>query len=125
MLVIEECAKSQAVTILVRGGNKMIVEEAKRSLHDAMCVVRNLVKVRWIPHRVIAGFSMQHLLFPGSVCSTSMHPKSYVIVEEAKRSLHDAMYVVRNLVKVRLYLYAACVQHLVLLQPAEARSDVT
>lgn len=45
MLVIEGCAKSTAVTILVRGGNKMIVEEAKRSLHDAMCVVRNLIKV--------------------------------------------------------------------------------
>lgn len=44
MLVIENCAKSQAVTVLVRGGNKMIVDEAKRSLHDAMCVVRNLVK---------------------------------------------------------------------------------
>merc|ERR1711998_686075 len=29
---------------LVRGGNSMIVEEAKRSLHDAMCVVRNLIK---------------------------------------------------------------------------------
>lgn len=44
MLVIEGCAKSQAVTVLVRGGNKMIVEEAKRSLHDAMCVARNLIK---------------------------------------------------------------------------------
>jgi len=44
MLVIEECASSQAVTVLIRGGNKMIVEEAKRSLHDAMCVVRNLIK---------------------------------------------------------------------------------
>ncbi|CAM9277977.1 unnamed protein product, partial [Phaeothamnion confervicola] len=44
MLVIEECARSNAVTVLVRGGNRMIVEEAKRSLHDAMCVVRNLIK---------------------------------------------------------------------------------
>lgn len=44
MLVIEDCANSNAVTVLVRGGNKMIVEEAKRSLHDAMCVVRNLIK---------------------------------------------------------------------------------
>jgi T-complex protein 1 subunit epsilon len=44
MLVIEECASSTAVTVLIRGGNKMIVEEAKRSLHDAMCVVRNLIK---------------------------------------------------------------------------------
>jgi len=44
MIVIEDCANSNAVTILVRGGNHMIVEEAKRSLHDAMCVVRNLIK---------------------------------------------------------------------------------
>jgi T-complex protein 1 subunit epsilon len=44
MLVIEECAASSAVTVLIRGGNKMIVEEAKRSLHDAMCVVRNLIR---------------------------------------------------------------------------------
>merc|ERR1712054_189537 len=44
MLVIEDCAKSNAVTVLVRGGNRMIVDEAKRPLHDAMCVVRNLIK---------------------------------------------------------------------------------
>lgn len=44
MLVIEECPSTKAVTILIRGGNKMIVDEAKRSLHDALCVVRNLVK---------------------------------------------------------------------------------
>jgi len=51
MLVIEDCANLKAVTILVRGGNKMIVEEAKRSLHDAMCVVRNLIK----DNRVVYG----------------------------------------------------------------------
>ncbi|TPX35964.1 hypothetical protein SmJEL517_g01680 [Synchytrium microbalum] len=44
MLVIEECANTRAVTIFVRGGNKMIIDEAKRSLHDAICVVRNLVR---------------------------------------------------------------------------------
>jgi len=44
MLVIEECHNSKAVTIFIRGGNKMIVDEAKRSLHDALCVIRNLVK---------------------------------------------------------------------------------
>ncbi|VEN59464.1 unnamed protein product [Callosobruchus maculatus] len=44
MLVIEECSNSRAVTILVRGGNQMLVEEAKRSLHDALCVVRSLVQ---------------------------------------------------------------------------------
>lgn len=51
MLVIENCACSNAVTILIRGGNKMIVDEAKRSLHDAMCVVRNLIR----DNRVVYG----------------------------------------------------------------------
>jgi len=44
MLIIEECHNSRAVTCFVRGGNKMIVEEGKRSLHDAMCVTRNLIR---------------------------------------------------------------------------------
>ncbi|KAJ1429699.1 chaperonin Cpn60/TCP-1 family [Ochromonadaceae sp. CCMP2298] len=51
MLVIEDCACSNAVTVLIRGGNKMIVDEANRSLHDAMCVVRNLIK----DNRVVYG----------------------------------------------------------------------
>lgn len=44
MLVIEGCPNSRAVTIFVRGGNKMILDEIKRSLHDALCVARNLVR---------------------------------------------------------------------------------
>ncbi|XP_061174829.1 T-complex protein 1 subunit epsilon-like isoform X2 [Saccostrea echinata] len=44
MLVIEDCNNSRAVTIFIRGGNKMIIEEGKRSIHDALCVIRNLVK---------------------------------------------------------------------------------
>lgn len=51
MLVIEDCKCSNAVTVLIRGGNKMIVDEARRSLHDAMCVVRNLIK----DNRVVYG----------------------------------------------------------------------
>jgi len=44
MLVIEGCSKLAAVSILVRGGSQMIVDEAIRSLHDAICVIRNLIK---------------------------------------------------------------------------------
>ena len=44
MMYIEGCKNSKAVTVFVRGGNKMVVEEGKRSLHDAMCVARNLIK---------------------------------------------------------------------------------
>lgn len=51
MLVISECANTRAVTVFVRGSNKMLIDEAKRSLHDAICVVRNLVK----DNRVVYG----------------------------------------------------------------------
>lgn len=44
MLVIEGCPNLKAVTIFVRGGNKMVLDEIKRSLHDAICVARNLVR---------------------------------------------------------------------------------
>ncbi|KAK9707475.1 hypothetical protein RND81_07G199900 [Saponaria officinalis] len=44
MLYIEHCANSRAVTIFIRGGNKMMIEETKRSIHDALCVARNLIR---------------------------------------------------------------------------------
>ncbi|KAH3767553.1 Chaperonin Cpn60/TCP-1 [Pelomyxa schiedti] len=44
MLVIEGCANSKAVTIFIRGGNKMMLDEAKRSIHDALCVARNFIR---------------------------------------------------------------------------------
>ena len=44
MLVIEDCQCTKAVTILIRGGSQMSVDEAKRSIHDAICVIRNLIK---------------------------------------------------------------------------------
>lgn len=44
MLVIEDCGKTKAVTVLVKGGNQMVVDEAKRCLHDANCCVRNLIR---------------------------------------------------------------------------------
>lgn len=44
MLVIEGCPNLKAVTIFVRGGNRMVLDEIKRSLHDAICVARNLVR---------------------------------------------------------------------------------
>ena len=44
VLLIQECAKSKAVTVLIRGGSKTICDEAKRCLFDAICVVRNMIK---------------------------------------------------------------------------------
>ena len=48
MLMIEGCRNSNICTIFIRGGNQMIVDEAKRSLLDALCVTRNLIRVSMI-----------------------------------------------------------------------------
>jgi len=44
LLYIRECKNPKAVTIVVRGGTEHVIDEAERSLHDALCVVRNVVE---------------------------------------------------------------------------------
>lgn len=44
MTFIEGCKNPLAVTILIRGGTERIVEEAERSLHDALCVVGDVIE---------------------------------------------------------------------------------
>ncbi|NIQ05204.1 MAG: thermosome subunit, partial [Candidatus Korarchaeota archaeon] len=44
MTFIEGCKNPRAVTILIRGGTERIVDEAERSLHDALCVVRDVAE---------------------------------------------------------------------------------
>ena len=34
------------MSVLLRGSTNVVIEEAERSLHDALCVVRSLVKLR-------------------------------------------------------------------------------
>jgi chaperonin GroEL (HSP60 family) len=51
MTFIEGCKHPRAVTILIRGGTERIVDEAERSLHDALCVVKDVVE----EPKIIAG----------------------------------------------------------------------
>jgi thermosome len=44
MTFVEGCKNPRAVTILIRGGTERIVDEAERSLHDALCVARDVVE---------------------------------------------------------------------------------
>ncbi|HDI07280.1 MAG TPA: thermosome subunit [Candidatus Bathyarchaeota archaeon] len=44
LVYIRECKNPKAVTIVVRGGTEHVVDEAERSLHDALCVVRNAIE---------------------------------------------------------------------------------
>ncbi len=51
MTFVEGCKNPQSVTILIRGGTERLIAEAERSLHDALCVVRDLVQ----EPRIVAG----------------------------------------------------------------------
>ena len=44
MIIVKDLSAAKAVSILVRGGSKTIVDEAHRSIHDAICVIRNLIR---------------------------------------------------------------------------------
>ena len=43
-----QAARGDTVTVLVRGSNALVLDEAERSLHDALCVARSLVRKRSI-----------------------------------------------------------------------------
>jgi T-complex protein 1 subunit epsilon len=44
VILIQDCHNSKAITVLIRGGSRVICDEARRCLHDAICVVRNMIK---------------------------------------------------------------------------------
>ena len=44
MVFIEKCKNPKAVAIFIRGGTERLVDEAERSIHDALCVVRDVVQ---------------------------------------------------------------------------------
>ena len=51
MTFIEGCKNPRSVSILIRGSDKRFLDEAERSIHDALCVVRDVVQVS----KVVAG----------------------------------------------------------------------
>jgi len=51
MTFIEGCKNPRSVAILIRGADKRFLEEAERSVHDALCVVRDVVQVP----KIVAG----------------------------------------------------------------------
>jgi len=85
MLILEECQNSKAVTIFIRGGNKMIIEEAKRSLHDAICVVRNLVR----DNRIVYGGGAAEMTCSLHVAREA--DKISTLEQYAMRSFADAL----------------------------------
>ncbi len=48
MIFVSECSDPKAVSILIRGGVEHVVDEAERTLNDALCVVRNIINNPYI-----------------------------------------------------------------------------
>jgi archaeal chaperonin len=44
LIYIRDCKNPKAVTIVIRGASKNVIDEAERSLHDGLCVVRNAIE---------------------------------------------------------------------------------
>jgi archaeal chaperonin len=44
MTYIEGCKNPKSVTLLIRGGTQRMTAEAERSIHDALCVVKDLIE---------------------------------------------------------------------------------
>ncbi len=57
MTFIEGCKNPKAVTILIRGGTERLNAEAERSIHDALCVIRDLIQ----EPKIVAGGSAPEL----------------------------------------------------------------
>jgi chaperonin GroEL (HSP60 family) len=57
MTFIEGCKNPKAVTILIRGGTPRMNAETERSIHDALCVVRDIIQ----EPKILAGGSAPEL----------------------------------------------------------------
>jgi thermosome len=51
MTFVEGCTDAKAVSVLIRGGLMRLVDEAERTLHDALCVVADVIE----DGRIVAG----------------------------------------------------------------------
>lgn len=51
LIYVRDCKDPHSVTVMIRGGSDHVVDEAERSFHDALCVVRNAIEDR----KIVAG----------------------------------------------------------------------
>jgi len=79
------CHKNEACTIVLRGSGQHILDEAERSLHDAICVVRNMVK----NNMVVAGGGATELAC--SITVSEAADKIKGVEQYAVRAFADAL----------------------------------
>lgn len=81
------CSKSEASTIVLRGASSHLLDEAERSLHDALCVIVETVK----SHKVIygGGHSEMKLASEVEALSKEVKGKESLAIEGFSRALRQ------------------------------------
>jgi T-complex protein 1 subunit epsilon len=85
VILIQECENSKAITVMIRGGSRTICDEARRCLHDAICVVRNMVR----DNMVVAGGGATELAC--SIAVSEEADKIKGVEQYAVRAFADAL----------------------------------
>nr|UXY87332.1 T-complex protein1, epsilon-SU [Cryptomonas sp.] len=67
ILIVENCSKSKAVTVFIRGSSDLVINEAKRAIRDGVCVIRNLIK----DNRIVFGGGSSELSCSLKICDES------------------------------------------------------
>lgn len=84
IIIVESPSRSASVTILVRGSTDYVIEEAKRSIRDALCAIRNII-------------TNDRIVYGGGSCeiSTSVflekRPSTCTFEEEAIKAFSKAL----------------------------------
>jgi T-complex protein 1 subunit epsilon len=88
VMIIEQCKSTKAVTVLIRGGNQMAIDEAKRCLHDAICCVRNLIR----NSRVVPGGGASEIA--ASIAVARIADELPTIDQHSMRGFADALEII-------------------------------
>ncbi|MDQ3882163.1 MAG: TCP-1/cpn60 chaperonin family protein [Thermoproteota archaeon] len=84
---VEGCKNPKAVSILVRGGSQRVVDEAERSVHDAIMAVKDVVEYPYIT--VGAGAPEVYISQKIREWSSSLSGRSQLAVEKFADSVED------------------------------------
>jgi archaeal chaperonin len=84
---IEGCKNPKSITILIRGGSQRIVDEAERSIHDALMVIKDAVEY---PYVVVGGGASEEVVSKKlREWSSSLASRQQLAVEKYADSLES------------------------------------
>jgi len=89
MTFIEGCKNPRSVAILIRGGTERIVDEAERSVHDALCVVRDVVQ----EPKILAGGGAPEMEIARTLrdCASTMPGREQLAVQSFAEAIETVL----------------------------------